>query len=111
MMMMADGWDGRPYPDNTAADKYKLCVNGIEKAHKSMAPGMPNCYIWIDYGCLNQEGNPSEELNQLDEIMRNADAFSLQSLASPPPGQQLSPTAISIQNINRTIGMLTNLGM
>ena len=27
----AEGWDGKPHPDNANGDKYRLCVEGIER--------------------------------------------------------------------------------
>lgn len=49
-----EGWDGRPHPDNADKRAYKLCVAGINKLFKQLAPGMTQCYIWMDYSCLNQ---------------------------------------------------------
>ena len=41
----ADGWDGKPHPDNATHDKYKLCVEGVEKTMKRMAPGAKQCFL------------------------------------------------------------------
>jgi hypothetical protein len=71
----AAGYDGRPHPDNASADKFKLCVEGIEKACKVLAPGASKCYLWLDFGCMDQDSNPAEELKQLDEIVRTADCI------------------------------------
>jgi len=71
----APGYDGRPHPDNATHDKFKLCVEGIEKTLKIFAPGAKECYIWLDFGCMDQDGNPAGELKQLDEIMRNCDCI------------------------------------
>jgi hypothetical protein len=49
-----EGWDGMPHPDHANKSIFKLCVAGINKIFKNMAPGMTQCYIWMDYGCLNQ---------------------------------------------------------
>jgi hypothetical protein len=50
-----DDYDaGSLHPDNIACDKYKLCVEGIDKIMKSFAPLMKKCFIWIDYFSLNQ---------------------------------------------------------
>jgi hypothetical protein len=71
----AEGWDGRPHPDNAEGGKYHLCTEGIEKVMKIMAPGMEDCYIWVDYGCINQDGNPCGELKQLDKIIQICDCI------------------------------------
>jgi len=31
------------------------------------------CYVWLDFGCINQDGNPAAELKQLDTILRYSD--------------------------------------
>ena len=71
----AEGWDGRPHPDNVNHDKYKLCVSGISKILSTLAPGMSNCYIWLDFGCIDQSVDPAGELKQLDEIVRCCDCI------------------------------------
>jgi hypothetical protein len=71
----AEGWDGRAHPDNAMGDKYKLCVEGIKQIMKSLAPGMKECYIWLDYGCIDQNGDPAGELKQLDKIVEICDCI------------------------------------
>ena len=34
---------------------------------------MKECYIWLDFGCMDQNGNPAGELKQLDMIMQICD--------------------------------------
>jgi hypothetical protein len=36
---LAPGYSGQPHPDNEDNEKYALCVEAIQKAHRSMAPG------------------------------------------------------------------------
>jgi hypothetical protein len=86
----AAGWNGRPHPDNEAGDKYKLCVKGIEWLSKALAPGMKKTYIWLDFGCMNQDSNPAGELKQLDEIIKSADC-----IFTPVPGVADLPTQYS----------------
>lgn len=69
----ADGWDGRPHPDNANADKFKLCLAGIDKISKFLAPGMDKVMVWLDFGCMDQDGDPAGELKQLDDIVRCTD--------------------------------------
>jgi hypothetical protein len=73
----AEGWDAAtcPHPDNASHDKYKLCVDGMSKLIKTLAPGMTKCYVWLDFGCMDQDGNPAGELKQLDEIVRCSDCI------------------------------------
>src|SRR5436190_866193 len=66
----AEGWDGRPHPDNADAGKYALCVDGIDRIMKTMVSGMENCYLWVDFGCIDQDGNPAGELKMLDKIIQ-----------------------------------------
>src|SRR5690348_13804104 len=54
----AVGWDGRPHPDNAVGGKYALTVAGIEKIMKGMAKDLKKCYLWLDYGCIDQNGDP-----------------------------------------------------
>jgi hypothetical protein len=71
----ARDWNGRPHPDSKYHEKFKLCVAGIKKAWKVWAPDMPRCYVWLDFGCMDQDGNPAGELKQLDEIVRISDCL------------------------------------
>jgi hypothetical protein len=63
----AEGWDEStcPQPDTVDGGKYKLCVKGIDTILKSMTSGIENCYLWIDFGCLDQDGNPAEDLKKM----------------------------------------------
>jgi hypothetical protein len=73
----AEGYDpdvGK-HPDNANHDKYQLCLKGIELLRLSQAPDISNCYVWLDFGCINQDGNPAGELKQLDKIIQCCDIF------------------------------------
>lgn len=70
----AEGYDGKPHPDNAFHSKYLLLLDAIKRVHESMAHSMEECYIWFDYGCLNQDSpNPALELQHLDKIMQMCD--------------------------------------
>ena len=92
----ADGWDGRPHPDDPKHTKFKLCVEGISKliepgeegdtrqsrygliARDFVSSGLCKeedfkAYVWLDFGCINQDGDPAGELKQLDEIVKCMD--------------------------------------
>jgi hypothetical protein len=71
----AEGWDGRAHPDNATGGKYELCVDGIEQILKTCAPGFDRCYIWLDYGCIDQNAGPAGELKQLDKIVGVCDCL------------------------------------
>jgi hypothetical protein len=71
----AEGWDGRPHPDNAGNGKYALCVDGIDRIMKNMATGMENCFLWLDFGCIDQDGNPAGELKMLDKIVQVCDCL------------------------------------
>jgi hypothetical protein len=71
----AMGYDRRPHPDNKEGSKYFLIVDGIRKIKKDLAPGMDFCYVWLDYGCMDQDGNPAGELKQLDKIVQACDCL------------------------------------
>jgi hypothetical protein len=72
----AEGWDGKPHPDTADGGKYKLCVDGIDEIMETMASGMENCYLWLDFGCINQDKDPADELKlALDKIVQICDCI------------------------------------
>ena len=64
----AAGWDGRPHPDSSGHDKYKLMVAAVEKIMKTLTT-MTTCYVWLDFGCINQDASACDELKMLDKIV------------------------------------------
>ena len=71
----AVGWDGRPHPDNPRNEKFVLCKRGILQAWRSLAPRMKKCYVWLDFGCMNQDADPAGELKQLHDIVGSCDCL------------------------------------
>lgn len=71
----AEGYDGRPHPDSKNGDKFRLIVDGIKKINQILAPDMKYCYVWLDFGCMDQDGNPAGELKQLDKIIQCCDCL------------------------------------
>jgi hypothetical protein len=71
----AEGYDtrGRPHPDDPANHKFELICKGIEELQKSQFPSMDNIYIWLDFTCINQDGNPAADIENLHEIVKNCD--------------------------------------
>ena len=65
--------DGGPHPDSKNNDKYKLCIEGINRAFRKFADGMKYCYIWMDYCCVAKDS--SVEFKRLDNLMELADCI------------------------------------
>ena len=49
-----EGFKDFPRPDTVDNMQYKLCVAGVENLLLSNEISLKRCYLWIDYGCLNQ---------------------------------------------------------
>jgi hypothetical protein len=73
------GGSGLVYPDNEHNDVFKLCVEGIERLLQTSCAHISQdeipCYVWIDYGCVNQQDNPSGAMTQLAKIMKYCDCM------------------------------------
>ena len=69
----APGYDGRPHPDTPNDDKLKLTIQACEKWKKSLFPNMEKVYLWIDYGCIDQDASACLELKMLDKIIQVCD--------------------------------------
>jgi len=69
----AAGWDGKAHPDNAKHEKFKLTIKAIDMTWGSLVEEGMNCYVWLDYGCINQEGDPAGELRQLEKIIEYSD--------------------------------------
>lgn len=69
----ADDFDGRPHPDNSNGDKFALCKSGIKLLRDTVGKEFLECYIWMDYGCINQDYDPAAELRILDRIIELSD--------------------------------------
>ena len=72
------GWDSAVgnHPDDSQHRKFALTVAGVEKAWRTLAPDMKDCYVWIDYSCIDQDGNPAAEVqDNLHLIMRSSDCI------------------------------------
>lgn len=69
----AKNWRGRPHPDSKKNEKFRLLVDGIESCWFSLAPKATQCYVWIDFACINQNKDPAGELEYLDQIVQVCD--------------------------------------
>jgi len=61
----ADNWRQSPHPDTKHNDKFDLILRGINLLWQTMAKDMNDCFLWIDYCCLDQDANPAEELQRI----------------------------------------------
>jgi hypothetical protein len=75
IVFISHRWLSELHPDNKIGDKFELCSEGIEKMWKTFAPGMEECYVWCEYGCLDQNKDPAGELKRLDKIMEICDCI------------------------------------
>jgi hypothetical protein len=70
------GQEKPPHPDTMNNDKYHLCVAGIEQVLDHLVdPSIRNCYLWCDFSCIDQDGDPAGELKQLDQIVSVCDCI------------------------------------
>ena len=66
----------QPRPDDKDNNNFRLCIAGIQRIKTTFAPGLDQCYVWLDNGCLNQDEDPAAELNgRLDEVMKFCDCI------------------------------------
>jgi hypothetical protein len=64
-----------PHPDSADNTHYQVCVEGIERVRQNHVLALEECYVWIDYSCLDQEVNPVLGLEELDSIMSCCDCI------------------------------------
>mmetsp|Transcript_24712 Transcript_24712/g.46053 ORF Transcript_24712/g.46053 Transcript_24712/m.46053 type:complete len:492 (-) Transcript_24712:352-1827(-) len=67
--------DDNVHPDSEFHEKFLLCVAGIQLLLNTCAPKLKKCYVWLDYGCINQNGNPASKLKSLSAIMECCDCI------------------------------------
>ena len=76
----APGYDGRPHPDTANHDKMKLIIEAVDKMLKSFTTkdsgfDDTNVYLWLDYGCINQDATAFLEISMLDQIIQACDVM------------------------------------
>ena len=72
----APGYDTKPHPDSKGAEKFKLCVEGIDLILKQYTPKIKKCYLWLDYSCLDQDDDPAAEvLFRFDKLIEYCDCL------------------------------------
>jgi hypothetical protein len=70
-------------PDDEDQSKYQLCCFGIRRIMATYTLGFENCFLWLDYGCVNQTNDPASELRHLDVIIRYCDIL-FTPIVDPP---------------------------
>lgn len=78
-----DNKDWRPHPDTIDHAHYQLCIEGIELIRRNHVRNIEDCFVWVDYSCLNQDINPVNEIEELDVIMSACDCVFTPIIASP----------------------------
>lgn len=63
------------HPDNEKNNKFKLLIQAIDFLWGIHAKKFKYCYIWLDFGCIDQDGNPAGELKMLDQIVGLSDCL------------------------------------
>lgn len=79
----AKDFEKEPHPDNKEADKFHLCVSGIEKLLQ-LVPKINSCYLWFDFSCLDQDEDPSKELKFSIKLCFFAIVFLFQCMKQIP---------------------------
>jgi len=67
------GYDGVRHPDTADNEKYKLTVEALIKIHRIYAPAHEDIWIWMDFGCINQNNNPAESFGMLSDAIYLSD--------------------------------------
>lgn len=52
VVFISHAWLQDTAPDNEKSEKFALTIEGIFKLKNEMAPGLLQCYVWLDYSCL-----------------------------------------------------------
>lgn len=63
------------YIDNENNEKYDLCIEGIQKIIQQNTLNFENIYIWIDYGCINQNNYPEDSYKYLPLLIEYSDCL------------------------------------
>ena len=67
----AQGYDGRPHPDTANHDKLQLIFKAISHIKKGLiSTSITHIFLWLDYGCIDQDASACLELKMLDKIIQ-----------------------------------------
>jgi hypothetical protein len=65
MVYISHAWLQDTHPDNDKLEKFRLTIEGISKLKDEMAPGLTQCYVWLDYSCLKGNEKTKPEFGSL----------------------------------------------
>ena len=90
------------HPDNERRDKFQLVISALEKMCGGVSTPVPagiEVAVWMDYCCIDQDGAPASELDNLGNLMAGCDLV-LTPVVDPeharwayPPGDWKDPFA------------------
>ena len=69
----SNGWDGRPHPDSSDHKKMNLIIDACEKIQKEYFPCASNLYLWLDYGCIDQDDPACRGRTTLHDVIQCCD--------------------------------------
>jgi hypothetical protein len=69
------GFDKVRHPDTEDNEKYKLTVEALIKIHRIYAPAHDDIWVWMDFGCINQNNNPAESCGILSDVIYFSDCI------------------------------------
>lgn len=69
------GYDGVRHPDTVENEKYKLTVEALIRIHRIYAPAFEDIWIWMDFGCINQNNNPADSFDILSDVIYFSDCL------------------------------------
>lgn len=69
------GYNGARHPDTEDNEKYKLAVEALIKIHRIYAPTFEDIWIWLDYGCVDQNCNPADSYGILSDVIYLSDCL------------------------------------
>jgi hypothetical protein len=77
LVFVSHRWLRENHPDTSTGGKYELIVEGVDKLLKTQTSGFDKCYLWIDYGCIDQDGDdPAREMKQwMNKIVEFCDCL------------------------------------
>ena len=70
------GQGSRGHPDDDDKSKYKLILEGLKRLSGTAASPIPEGFqiaVWLDFCCIDQDGAPSSELEQLGALISLCD--------------------------------------
>ena len=69
------GFDGVRHPDTEDNEKYKLTLEALIRIHRIYVPAFEDIWIWMDFGCINQNNNPADSYGILSDVIYFSDCL------------------------------------